>query len=169
MLFFFQRWVHKGVFEAPLRKTQKQFFHYQTGHKVRKNEYQSAILVFRITDHWMKCLCFPLSINFERFTQELSDYMSCPYKYNQTERELNRFVFNIFITFTLMTQGFARSKVKNDLHRIQGYFVNLLYFLGVMILQFELQKQLFVYRPKQTCPSSCTFLSFIFLFPSLCL
>ncbi|KAG1960532.1 alpha-2,8-sialyltransferase 8F-like [Pimephales promelas] len=30
------------------------------------------------------------SINFERFTQELSDYMSCPYKYNQTERELNR-------------------------------------------------------------------------------
>jgi len=113
----------------------------------------------------MKCLCFPLSINFERFTQELSDYMSCPYKYNQTERELNRFVFNIFITFTLMTQGFARSKVKNDLHRIQGYLVNLLYFLGVMILQFELQKQLFVYRPKQTCPSSCTFLSFLFFIP----
>ncbi|XP_039508338.1 alpha-2,8-sialyltransferase 8E-like [Pimephales promelas] len=30
------------------------------------------------------------SINFERFTEELSDYMSCPYKSNQTERELNR-------------------------------------------------------------------------------
>ncbi|XP_039508337.1 alpha-2,8-sialyltransferase 8E-like [Pimephales promelas] len=30
------------------------------------------------------------SIKLNGFTEELSDYMSCPYKYNQTERELNR-------------------------------------------------------------------------------
>ncbi|XP_056089269.1 alpha-2,8-sialyltransferase 8E isoform X1 [Rhinichthys klamathensis goyatoka] len=30
------------------------------------------------------------SIELKSFTQELSDYMSCPYKSNQTERELNR-------------------------------------------------------------------------------
>jgi len=35
MLFFFQRCDHKGVYEAPLRKTQTQVFHYQTGQKVR--------------------------------------------------------------------------------------------------------------------------------------
>jgi len=135
MLFFFQRWVHKGVFEAPLRKTQKQFFHYQTGLKVRKNEYQPAILVFRITDHWMKCLCFPLSINFERFTQELSDYLSCPYKSNQTERELNRFVFNIFITLGLPGQ-------KSKVICIEFKVILSICCMGVMILQFELQKQL---------------------------
>ncbi|ROL01475.1 hypothetical protein DPX16_2044 [Anabarilius grahami] len=30
------------------------------------------------------------SINFKSFTQELSGFLSCPYKSNQTERELNR-------------------------------------------------------------------------------
>ncbi|XP_058618590.1 alpha-2,8-sialyltransferase 8E-like isoform X2 [Onychostoma macrolepis] len=30
------------------------------------------------------------SIKLERFTQELSDFLSCPYKANTTERELNR-------------------------------------------------------------------------------
>ncbi|XP_048034155.1 alpha-2,8-sialyltransferase 8F-like isoform X6 [Megalobrama amblycephala] len=31
------------------------------------------------------------SIELKSFTQDLSDFMSCPYKSNQTERELNRF------------------------------------------------------------------------------
>jgi len=58
----------------------------------------------------MKCLCFPLSIKLNGFTEELSDYMSCPYKYNQTERELNRCVFNI-LTFMLMGLPGQKSKV----------------------------------------------------------
>ncbi|XP_048034488.1 alpha-2,8-sialyltransferase 8E-like [Megalobrama amblycephala] len=51
------------------------------------------------------------SINFKSFTQELSDFLSCPYKSNQTERELNRvrlqFCCNATGTFILTKRNTA--------------------------------------------------------------
>jgi len=46
--------------------------------------------------------------------------MSCPYKYNQTERELNRFVFNI-LTFMRMRLTGRQSQIA------QGYLMSYLH------------------------------------------
>lgn len=54
---------------------------------------------FRAQISWLNVFCFLLSIKTQSFTRELSDFMSCPYKSNTTEREVNRFV-RLFLPLT---------------------------------------------------------------------
>ncbi|XP_077081258.1 alpha-2,8-sialyltransferase 8F-like [Siphateles boraxobius] len=69
------------------------------------------------------------SIQLKRFTQELSDFMSCPYKSNKTERELNRiqlqFCCNATGSFILTQRNTAiNQSIQYETSKTKTYTIN---------------------------------------------
>ncbi|XP_016429756.1 alpha-2,8-sialyltransferase 8E-like [Sinocyclocheilus rhinocerous] len=92
MALAFLRWIFRILMVLIVFQGVFVMFYYTPGTHSSRDGMTDTLQLLRCAKlrHKFSIIKPAKSLNLESFTQELSDFMSCPYKSNTTERELNR-------------------------------------------------------------------------------